>query len=156
MSAGALAVLALLAAGAPAGATDAPTQAAAAPDQGPIEVVRAFYARDSIRAYEFYSARLRALFEADARNAAGEVGNLDFAFHVCGQDASEGWEKTLALELAGRGERHATVRVTFVSFKEAHELHYALVREKGRWLIDDVRSFGSQRWLLSKILKGER
>jgi hypothetical protein len=30
------------------------------------------------------------------------------------------------------------------------------VREKGRWVIDDVRSFGSQRWLLSKILKGER
>lgn len=156
MSAGALAVLALLAAGTPAGAADTPTTAAPAPDQGPVEVVRAFYARDSIRAYEFYSARLRALFEADARNAAGEVGNLDFAFHLCGQDASEGWEKTLALELAGRGERHATVRVTFVSFKEAHELHYALVREKGRWLIDDVRSFGSQRWLLSKILKGER
>jgi hypothetical protein len=150
-----VALAALAAAGPAAGEEPAAPATSAAAGQGPVELVRALYARDSVRAYDLYSARLRALFEADERAAEGGTGNLDFAFHLCGQDASEGWEQTLAFELVGRGERHATVRVTFVSFKEAHELHYALVREKGRWLIDDVRSFGSQRWVLSRILKGD-
>src|SRR3954468_6489090 len=68
----------------------------------PVATVRAFYAKDSIRAVQFYSKRLKELFAEEDRKAGGEIGNLDFAFHVNAQDTEDGWEKTLRLELLSK------------------------------------------------------
>ena len=116
-------------------------------------MVKAFYKRDSIRAYELYSARLKDLFIKD--ESPGEVGNLDFAFHMNGQDVEDGWEKTLTFDLIARGSDRAVVRVTFRNF-QPQDIHYTLVRERGRWLIDDARSVAAESWVLSEILKGAR
>jgi hypothetical protein len=121
----------------------------------PIATVRAFYAKDSIRASQFYSKRLKALFAEEDRKAGGEIGNLDFAFHVNAQDTEEGWAKTLRLALVSKPGGRAEVKATFKNF-EPQDIRYDLVLENGRWLIDDARSLGKSRWRLSTILtKGQ-
>jgi hypothetical protein len=119
----------------------------------PVAVVRAFYDRDSIRAYEFYSSRLKRLFIEDVRRSGGDMGNLTFAFHVNAQDTETGWEQTLKVELVKREKSRAEVRATFQNFRP-QDIRYTLVREKGKWLIDDARSVLANQWVLSKILSG--
>jgi hypothetical protein len=123
--------------------------------EDPVESVRAFYAKDDIRAYGFYSKRLKALFVRDERRARqqGGMGNLDFAFHVNGQDTEEGWRKTLKLEQVSRKGKQAEVKVTFKNFTP-QELRYSLVLEGGHWLIDEVRSVGEPPWRLTTVFKG--
>ena len=129
--------------------------AAAQSKDDPVATVRAFYAKDSIRAAQFYSKRLKALFAEEDRKAGGEIGNLDFAFHVNAQDTEDGWEKTLRLELLSRAASRAEVKAAFKNF-EPQDIRYDMVLENGRWLIDDARSLGKTRWRLSTILaRGE-
>ena len=120
----------------------------------PVETVRAFYEKDSMRFYGFYSKRLKSLFQRDDRRAkrSGGMGNLDFAFHVDGQDTEDGWKDTLRLKEVSREDKRAEVQVNFKNFTP-HELRYSLVREGGQWRIDDVRSVGEDAWRLSTILK---
>jgi Protein of unknown function (DUF3828) len=129
--------------------------AAAQSQDDPVATVRAFYAKDSIRAAQFYSKRLKALFAEDDRKAGGEIGNLDFAFHVNAQDTEDGWQKTLRLALLSKAEKRAEVKAAFKNF-EPQDIRYDMVLENGRWLIDDARSLGKTRWRLSTILaKGQ-
>lgn len=122
--------------------------------EGPVESVRAFYEKDSIRAYGFYSKRLKGLFQRDDRRAqrSGGMGHLDFAFHVDGQAKEDGWKDTLRLTLVSREDKRAEVQVTFKNFTP-HELRYSLVREGSQWRIDDVRSVSEDPWRLSSILE---
>lgn len=129
--------------------------AAAASEPDPVAVVRAFYGRGSIRAYEFYSERLKALFIAD--EGPDGVG-LDFAFYCNCQDAADGWETTLRFELVSRSTspcERAIVRATFEN-GGAQDVRYALVRENGKWVIDDAQSVEPDRWLLSRLLEPGR
>jgi hypothetical protein len=131
----------------------APALAQSAED--PIESVRAFYAKDDIRAYGFYSKRLKGLFLRDERKAkqnGDELGSIDFAFYVNGQDTEDDWQKTLRLELLSRKGKRAEVRATFKNFTP-QDLRYSLVLEGGKWLIDDVRSVGENPWRLSTLFK---
>jgi hypothetical protein len=121
----------------------------------PVDIVHAFYAKDSVHAYELYSERLKKLFAADERRAGGGEGCLDFAFYVNGQDTVDGWEQTLHLESVRQTKARAEVKATFTSFGP-QEIRYDLVREHGRWLIDDARSAVGVRWVLSRILRCAR
>lgn len=117
----------------------------------PVETVRAFYAADDIGAVHFYARPLRALYERDRREAKGEVGRLDFAFHVNGQDTEPDFAKSLALtRLSGEGDR-AEVRATFRN-GGSQELRYAMLREDGVWKIADVRLLKGETWDLVAIL----
>ncbi|WP_224248016.1 DUF3828 domain-containing protein [Hyalangium gracile] len=122
--------------------------------QDPVETVRAFYAKDNIRAYEFYSKRLKGLFVQDQKQSekTGEMGSIDFAFHVNAQDTEDGWQKSLRLELLSRKGKRAEVKATFKNFTP-QDLRYSLVLEGGRWLIDDVRSVGEVSWRLTEIFQ---
>jgi hypothetical protein len=126
-----------------------PARAQSATD--PVESVRAFYDKDDINALQFYAARLRALFARDRREAKGEVGRLDFAFHVNGQDTEEGWARTLTLTTVHADAKRAEVQARFRN-GGAQEIRYDLVYEGGHWLIADARSLRGERWQLTKIL----
>jgi hypothetical protein len=121
----------------------------------PVATVRAFYAKDDVNASEFYSKRLKALFARDTQKAKreGGMGNLGFAFHVNGQDTEDNWQKTLRLAVVSRTENRAKVKATFKNFNP-NDIRYAMVRENGRWLIDDARSLGKEKWRLSTIVAG--
>lgn len=134
-------------------AAPAPTGPTPRVETDAVAAVKAFYERDTIRAYEFYSARLKDLFIDDQR--PGQAGNLDFAFHVNAQDREDGWEKTLTFNLIAPGTDRAVVRVTFRNFRP-QDLHYTMVRERGRWVIDDVKSVAAEGWVLSDILERGR
>jgi hypothetical protein len=131
----------------------APTSAQPASDA--VAVVKKVYeASDPVRA-KVYSKRLQALLDKDAKQAKGEVGNLEFDFAVNGQDTEAGYRKTLRFEPGPATSGGAAVTVTFRNF-EPQNLRYDLVRENGRWVVDEVRSLGRTKWVLSSLLKGGR
>ena len=117
----------------------------------PVETVRAFYAKDDSNAVQFYAKRLRALYEKDRKEANGEVGRLDFAFQVNGQDTEDDWAESLKLKALSVAEDRAEVQALFKNFSP-QELRYDMVKENGTWLITDVRSLRKERWQLVKIL----
>ncbi len=117
----------------------------------PVETVRAFYKKDDINAVQFYAKRLRALYERDQREAKREIGRLDFAFYVNGQDTEPKWEKTLKLKALSASEDKAEVQALFKNFSP-QDLRYDMVKENGKWLIADVRSLKKETWELVKLL----
>lgn len=129
--------------------------ASAEPASDAVAVVKRIYATsDRVRA-KVYSKRLQGLFDKDAKQAKGEVGNLDFDFAINGQDTQPGYKTTLRYEPGPEARDSAAVTVTFKNF-EPQTLRYDLVRENGRWVVDEVRSLGKTRWVLSSVLKGRK
>jgi hypothetical protein len=98
-----------------------------------------------------YSRRLQALIDADEKaTPKGDAGTIDWDVFVNGND----WDiKNLTIALVSKSAAHAQVRAQFISFKP-HDIRFDLVREDGRWVIDDISEtkVGSNRWTMSKIL----
>lgn len=98
-----------------------------------------------------YSRRLQTLIDTDEKaTPKGDAGTIDWDVFVNGND----WDiKDLTIALVAKSEARAQVRARFMSFK-AHDMLFDLVRENGRWFIDDISEtkVGSNRWTMSKIL----
>jgi hypothetical protein len=98
-----------------------------------------------------YSRRLQALIDADEKaTPQGDAGTIDWDVFVNGNN----WDvKNLTVALISKSAAHAQVRAQFFSFKP-HDILFDLVRENGRWFIDDISETkkGSNRWTVSKIL----
>lgn len=102
---------------------------------------------------EVYSRHLQALIDADAKNTPeGYVGKIDWDVFIDGN----AWEiSNLKVALVSRSVTRAQVRARFDNFKKPREMTFDLVREKGDWRIDDIRSTQKGgRWTMSKILTG--
>lgn len=99
-----------------------------------------------------YSRRMQALIDADEKaTPQGDAGTIDWDVFVNGNN----WDiKNLTIALVSRSAAQARVRAQFISFKP-HDVLFDLVREDGRWFIDDISEtkVGSNRWTMSKILK---
>ena len=131
----------------------------AGPDGDPTSAITAIY-----KAYQttsdaapdvgaVYSHRLQQLIDADRKNTPeGEVGKIDWDVFVDGQE----WEiKELNVALVSEAADRAQVSAKFNNFAEPKEILFDLVREDGRWLVDDVQSTAKGgRWTMSKILTG--
>lgn len=100
---------------------------------------------------EIYSARLKALFEADReRTPEGEVGALDFDPFVNGQDYDL---SDLVIEEPTVSGEAATTTVRFANFDQKNVLAISMVKEPDGWKVDDVESVeGDVQWKLSEIL----
>jgi len=81
------------------------------------------------------SERLNRLYEADAREADGDIGRIDFDPFVNAQDYQLGKLEIGDPYLAGG---KAVVRVSFENMGTPNELGVLLVKEGGGWKIDDV------------------
>lgn len=80
------------------------------------------------------SLGLKALYEADSKDANGEVGRIDFDPFIQGQD----WDTTAVtigkIDILGGTAR---AEVDFTNFRPVH-LVYTLVLERDGWKVDDV------------------
>ena len=137
----------------------APMSAQAETANGPVAAITAIY-----KAYQsapskgpdigkVYSAQLQALIDADAKATPdGEVGKIDWDVFVDGQD----WEiSELKIAVVSEDGDRAQVSASFVNLGEPREMLFDLVREGGRWLVNDVQSLKpGGRWTMSKILTG--
>ena len=87
------------------------------------------------------SKRLNDLYEADSKEANGEIGRIDFDPFINGQDYDvtkvEVSEPSYA---AGK----ALVRVDVVNFGKPDEFGVLLVNEGGGWKVDDVWHDGAE------------
>ena len=94
-----------------------------------------------------------ALFEADQRESAGEIGRLDFDPWINGQD----W--TLSGVEVSEAPREGDRRIVIARFSNSgthNVIRFELVEEGGRWLIDDMASTppDGEGWRLREILTG--
>jgi Protein of unknown function (DUF3828) len=107
---------------------------------------------------QYFSPRLAALWAAaDARTKPDEVGPVDFDPIANSQDPLV---RAFAIAVE---RRHATVAAVAVSLADkpgpvtptrANTLHYTLVHEGGRWLIDDISGVaGGEAWDLRRMLE---
>jgi Protein of unknown function (DUF3828) len=127
------------------------------PTKDPLAFIKAIYAayteqvpRPSLTD-DFYSRRMQGLLDADKKaTPAGDSGTIDWDVFVDGND----WTLTkLRVTLVSRADRRAQVRAVFLNHKKPRDMLFDLVRERGRWLIDDVREMQpGGRWTMSKIL----
>ena len=84
------------------------------------------------------SAGLNALYEKDRIESAGNIGRLDFDPYVNGQDYLV--TDVVIGEPAVAGHT-ASVKVSLSNFDRPMEVTFYLVREDGRWKIDDMENF---------------
>jgi len=157
----ALLLLLMLAFGAPAAMAqdDSEPAAKAESESGPVAFVAALYKSYTDIAPgedgepglpDMYSKRLQALIDKDAAETPeGEVGRMDWDAIVDGQD----WQVTgLKIAQVYRSGGEARVRAVFANFGEPRNIIFNLVREDGKWRIDDIAETLAPRWTMSKIL----
>jgi hypothetical protein len=81
------------------------------------------------------SKRLNALYDADSKEANGEIGRIDFDPFINGQDY-EVTKVEIGEPVIAAGK--ALVKVNVVNFGEPDEFGLLLVKEDGGWKVDDV------------------
>ncbi|MDP4026777.1 hypothetical protein Q8W71_29660 [Methylobacterium sp. NEAU 140] len=128
---------------------------ALAADPGPEAVVKKLYAEPHPKHSSVYTKRLQSLFDADAKQANGATGNLDFDFRLNGEPLKPDTVKDLNFKEASEGKDQAKVTVERKGGNMANAIVYDLVREGGAWRVDDAHAIGDRKWQLSAILKGE-
>jgi hypothetical protein len=102
---------------------------------------------------DIYSPRLQALWADEARDAAGEVGRIDFLFWINGQDGTVSHVRIRTAPVEGRADRQI-VSVRFRNGARPEALDFYFERLDGAWRLDDVVSLArSDPWTLSVILK---
>jgi hypothetical protein len=128
---------------------------ALAAEVGPEAVVKKLYAEPHPKHSAVYTKRLQGLFDADAKQANGATGNLDFDYRLNGEPMKPDTVKALTFKEAGEGKDLAKVTVQRKGGDGAQAIVYDLVREDGAWKVSDAHSIGDRKWQLSTILKGE-
>lgn len=140
----------------------APTLAETAPDAVVRGVYEAYVAAekagkdapDQLRA-ALYSARVRKQI-ASLKKACAKRDDLclpDADFLVDGQDYRI---SDIAVKLVSQQGERAAVEARFKNFDTASRKTYTLVREKGRWVVDDIDGFEGGLMGLLKPLPASR
>jgi len=121
----------------------------------PLALVRSFYAPGFNEDKMPLSQRLTQLLDAaiaNSRKHNAPVTGLDFAWTVNAQDTQPGYERTLQFGEIARSDAAAIIRVAFHNGRD-EELRYELIRENGKWVVDDIRYMRGEATTLSKMLK---
>jgi len=86
---------------------------------------------------QLMSKRLAGLFARDDQfmEESGDVGHIDSDPFISGQD---GGVKNLKVTIGSQQGDKATVFADFRSLGEPVRVGFAMVRENGRWVIDDI------------------
>ena len=116
----------------------------------PVETVRAFFATvNEQNERTFFTRGFNRLFASQRRRARemdSPLPGLDSDYLCMCQEEEDGWKNTLRFELVAIADnRVARVRVKFRNFQD-REVIYALHRENGRWLIDNIEPPGERSW----------
>lgn len=110
---------------------------------------------------DIYTPALAKAFADEKRDAAGELGRLDFFFWVNGQDWKLSEVEVTERSVWKRPDRKV-VGVSFRNFDQDSSLLFYFQKVGSRWLIDDVESLDlvegdeGYAWVLSLILKYAR
>lgn len=128
---------------------------ALAADPSPESVVKKLYAEPHPKRSMVYTKRLQGLFDADAKQANGAAGNLDFDYRLNGEPMKPDTVKDLTFKEATEGKDQAKVTVERRGGDGSKAVVFDLVREGGTWRVSDAHAIGDRKWQLTAILKGE-
>ena len=127
----------------------------------PVKFVSGVYAKlqvanpknDYREPEDIYTPRLAALFALAEKEAAGEVGRIDFDFWTNSQDFELKDVKVRGQAVEGAKDREVVI-ATFKNVGRPEEIHFYFEKDKSGWKLDDARSMsGGETWTLSLILK---
>ncbi|MGL4286806.1 MAG: DUF3828 domain-containing protein [Phreatobacter sp.] len=125
----------------------------------PLDTVRALYGKpQSFADTPFLSARLKRLFAAQrarGRRTGDAMAGLDFDYACSCQDYDDAFKQSLTYAETNRTARSATVTAKFTLFGDGREVAYSLIRENGKWLIDDISGSAGpgHDWVMSRLLR---
>ena len=128
---------------------------ALAAESSPETVVKKLYAEPHPKRSTVYTKRLQGLFDADARQANGATGSLDFDYRLNGEPLKPDTVKALTFKEATEGKDQAKVTVERKGGDGSKSIVFDLVREDGAWRVSDAHAIGDRKWQLTTILKGE-
>jgi hypothetical protein len=120
-------------------------QAAPPQGQGALAVVRGFYVAGFREEHMPKSATLQRRFAAamaNSRKLQEPVSGIDFAWTTGSQDEEPGMRRTLAYRVLEETGARARVEARFRNGGPM-TVTYALIREGGRWVVDDIRYSGT-------------
>ncbi|QCI63273.1 DUF3828 domain-containing protein [Phreatobacter stygius] len=125
----------------------------------PVDTVTALYRKpQGLSDGPFLSARLRRLFAAQrarGHRTGDAMAGLDFNYACSCQDYDDAFKQSLSYAETGRTSRSATVTARFMLFGAGREVTYSLIRENGKWLIDDISGSAGpgHDWVMSRLLR---
>ncbi len=129
-----------------------------AQDQGPIQLVRRFYRPGFDERQMPLSRPLRQLVAAAmerSRRLDEPVAGLDFAWATGTQDGDEDIERTLVVRTVVQTLGNAVVEARFRD-PEPRVVQYRVVKEEGRWVIDDIEYPAIRQRLAKLLARGAR
>jgi len=120
-----------------------------------VRVIYASYEQPKPAAWfeRSYSVRLRKMIDSDRASAAqdGDAGKFDWDPIINAQD----WKlSAIKVSLLSRDGDRAVVDATFRNLDSNQHMRFSLVREGGKWAIDDLQSLDKPRWTMSKVFEG--
>jgi hypothetical protein len=127
----------------------------------PLQLVKSFYAKNFDDEKLPMTQRLKTLYAratATSKRRNEPVAGLDFSWTLGAQDAEDGWEKTLRFAALKAAANQALVQVRFRLFAKdkEREVHYVLERERGRWVVADIRYLDDNKSLAKLFEKGAK
>ena len=98
-----------------------------------------------------WTPRMQDLFRRDRKISAKRgIGNLNFDFPSSSQDPHI---SRLKIDLLSVISNKAVVRAKFKNWKDQMEIRYTFLMQGGKYLLDEVQSFGkNNEWILSNEL----
>lgn len=98
-----------------------------------------------------WTPRMRALFRKDRKIAQKQgVGNLNFDFPSSSQDPHI---SQLNISVFSSSYNKIVVRANFRNWKDEMDVRYTFLMQGGKYLLDEVQSFGKDnKWMLSDEL----
>ncbi len=129
-----------------------------AQDQGPQQLVRRFYRPGFDELQMPMSRTLRQLVSAAlerSRRLDEPVAGLDFAWTTGSQDGDGEIERTLVIRTVVQTLGNAVVEARFRD-PRPQVVQYRVVKEEGRWVIDDIEYPGSRQRLARLLQRGAR
>jgi hypothetical protein len=132
----------------------------------PLELVRSFYVADFDQDAMPLSRRLETL------RARAEEVSMQFGAPMAGllhdwtlgpvdpdNPPGDGWQETVRVVESGRGKDRVTVVATFIAQsdgRDREEVRYLLLREGGRWVVDDIHYQAGGETLSALLEAGAR
>ena len=127
-------------------------------DHGPQQLVRGFY-RPGFEELKMPASRalkqLIAAALARSKKDDGPVAGLDFAWTTFSQDMVEDIERSLVVRTIAQTLGNAVVEVRFRD-PRPQLIQYRVVKEEGRWLVDDIEYPAAKERLTKLLARGAR
>jgi hypothetical protein len=131
---------------------------AAQPEKEALRLVKNLYVKNFTDEKMPMTQKLRSVYRralANSKRHGEPVAGLDLIWTLNASDSDDDWYKSVRVAILKLEAEEALVQAKFRVFKgrKESEQHYRLVREGGRWRVDDIIYLDPANTTLSRLLE---